>query len=428
MLDHNSSHVSALNHALVEELKRKRYIRSPQVEAAFRAVPRHLFLPGLPLEEVYADRVILTKQADDGHWLSSSSQPGIMAVMLEQLDLVPGHKVLEIGAGTGYNAALMAHMVGQAGQVVTLDIEQDLVTAARQHLAAAGFERAQAVCADGGYGYPAVAPYDRVILSVGSSDIMPAWIEQMQPHGRLVLPLAIKADIERSIAFERNDDHLLSRSHYPCGFLQLRGAFAGEPVNWLPLGSEPGLLLAAVGAPSIDAQQVYTWLTGPGRDWETGIHVSLREIDFELRLWLLLHGLEGHSLVARGELADRDLIPALVKRGGQPKSASADVLLGDKGMASLARPPGQSAPLDEDFDPCLFETPFALYVRQFGLDESPARRLVEQIRAWHAAGRPSARGLRIRAYPKHSHYTPADGEFVVDKQWTRLVLDWPATG
>ncbi|MFQ5793356.1 MAG: hypothetical protein ACE5JI_23035, partial [Acidobacteriota bacterium] len=87
-----------MHQALVDKLKEMGCIRTPQVEAAFRAVPRHLFLPGVPHDRVYSDDAILTKRVD-GQVVSSSSQPAIMAVMLEQLDLHPGQRVLEIGAG-----------------------------------------------------------------------------------------------------------------------------------------------------------------------------------------------------------------------------------------------------------------------------------------------------------------------------------------
>jgi protein-L-isoaspartate(D-aspartate) O-methyltransferase len=85
--------------------------------------------------DVYTDQAIPTKHAD-GRPISSSSQPAIMAIMLEQLALQPGQRVLEIGAGTGYNAALIAEIVGKDGRVVAIDIDQDLALAARQHLAA----------------------------------------------------------------------------------------------------------------------------------------------------------------------------------------------------------------------------------------------------------------------------------------------------
>src|ERR1044072_8595046 len=82
---------------------------SERVAEAFRLVPRHRFLPDFDPEAAYRDEPIVTKRDEEGRPISSSSQPAIMGIMLDQLDVRPGHRVLEIGAGTGYNAALLAH-------------------------------------------------------------------------------------------------------------------------------------------------------------------------------------------------------------------------------------------------------------------------------------------------------------------------------
>src|SRR2546423_8559820 len=215
-----------LRNRLVDGLKAAGCLRTAAVEAAFRAVPRHLFLPDVPVGDVYTDRAFPTKHAD-GKPISSSSQPAIMAIMLEQLALQPGQRVLEIGAGTGYNAALIAHIVGTGGCVITIDIDDDLVLTARQHLAAAGFDRVDVRGADGGYGHPEGAPYDRIILTASAWDITPAWFAQLAVGGRLVLPLSLR-QVQLSVAFERRTDHLESVSVADCGFMPLRGAFAGS--------------------------------------------------------------------------------------------------------------------------------------------------------------------------------------------------------
>lgn len=214
---------------LADELKRLGFIRTPLVESAFRNVPRHLFLPGVPLEEVYQNQAIITKRIA-GKPVSSSSEPAMMAIMLEQLGLQPGHRVLEIGAGTGFNAALMSHIVGETGQIITVDIDTEIAEAARKNLAAAGFNRVQVICEDGGNGYATAAPYDRIILTVGAWDITPAWREQLKPNGRLLLPLSLKTR-QVSVAFKPAGNHLVSLSIVPCGFMQLRGAFAKPKSN-----------------------------------------------------------------------------------------------------------------------------------------------------------------------------------------------------
>ena len=421
-----NSDVLALNQVLVDKLKSKKCIRTPQIEAAFRVVPRHLFVPEVPLEEAYSDRAIAAKRDQKGQWISSSSQPAIMAIMLEQLGLEPGYKVLEIGAGTGYNAGLMAHVVGETGQVTTVDIDEDLVKTAREHLTAAGVDRVQVICADGGYGYPDAAPYDRIIVTALAWDIPPAWLAQMNPAGRLVLPLAINQRLQKSIAFEQTDDQLTSLSVHDCGFMRLRGAFAGPPANQMQLGPDPGLLIDADGEQLLHAETLYGWLTGASKDWETGVVVRLGEVLSGLTLWLMLREPNGRALIAQGEMVDRGIVPPLAGYSGSEwKVASTGVVTGDKGLVALMRPPGQSVPLIDLNDPSASDTPFPLFVRQFGTDESLAQRLLAQVRAWDEAGRPSPTGLRIRAYQKDSDYVLSESEFVIEKKWTRLILDWP---
>jgi protein-L-isoaspartate(D-aspartate) O-methyltransferase len=420
--------VVAMRHALVDKLKGygpSGVIRTLPVEAAFRAVPRHLFVPDAPLDKVYSDDVISTKQ-QDGVSISASSQPAIMAIMLEQLDLQPGQRVLEIGAGTGYNAALMAHIVGDTGHVVAVDIDQDIVDGARAHLDAASFGRVQVFRADGALGYPEAAPYDRIILTVGAADILPAWREQLRPGGRLVLPLLIRAR-QLSLALEDRGDHLESVSASVCGFMPLRGAFAVAPGD-VQLGPEPGLSLFVENAGRVDAGNVYTWLMTPARDHPLEVLLAPSELGDGLTTWLEAWEPGFCTLVANGELSRRGIVPWLWGLPG--KFCGTNGVLGPDSLAVLMIPPdrvpapGAAEPAPPPPSPPEPPRPLDLLVRDFGPDETAGRRLSEHVRAWDAAGRPSSDKLRIRAYPQPGEYPPGPHEAVVEKQWTRLVLDW----
>jgi protein-L-isoaspartate(D-aspartate) O-methyltransferase len=123
----------ALHAALVARLREIAPVAEPVLDA-FARVPRHLFLPKVPLESVYEDDAIVTRD-DGGIPTSSSSQPSLMARMLDRLDVRPGQRVLEIGAGTGYNAALLAAL---GADVTTVELQPDVADEARRHLAAAG--------------------------------------------------------------------------------------------------------------------------------------------------------------------------------------------------------------------------------------------------------------------------------------------------
>jgi len=255
----DSADIRKYQQDLVEQLKKENTLKTPEVEGAFMKVPRHLFLPDEPLDKVYSDVAIVVKRGDEGTWTSSSSQPAIMAIMLEQLGLKPGQRVLEIGTGTGFNAALIASIVGPRGKVVTIDIQPDLVEYARMRLVSAGYDWVQTVVGDGGYGYPDGAPYDRIILTVASDVIVPSWREQLAPDGRLVLPFEIGGP-QHSLALEKRGEELISVAISPCGFMPLQGAFApSQPVR-TQLGPDPRLFLLSdegkelpVGADSISA-------------------------------------------------------------------------------------------------------------------------------------------------------------------------------
>ena len=216
-----------LNERLVEALLADGSIRSPQVEAAFRAVLRHHFLPDAPLEEVYRAKAIVTRVGSDGLPTSSSSDPRIMARMLEQLEVQPGQHVLEIGAGTGYNAALLSRLTGEEGMVTTVDIDPAVTAAAAANLWEAGFDRVLVVTADGWAGVPSPRPYDRIEATVGVWDLATPWIEQLRTGGILAVPLWLRAGLQASVAFRKSDSGLHSRSIEPCGFMRLQGLGAG---------------------------------------------------------------------------------------------------------------------------------------------------------------------------------------------------------
>lgn len=413
----NPSNTPELHKKLIDKLKSDGAIKTACVEEAFRAIPRHLFLPGVAPEEVYRDEAIPIKH-EDGAAISSSSQPSLMAAMLEQLELQPGHRVLEIGAASGYNAALMAHIVGEGGHVVTIDIDEDLVQGAREHLAEAGFTNVEAVCADGGFGYAEAAPYDRIILTVGAWDIAPAWWDQLRHKGRLVIPITIKGP-QKAVAFQKAGGHLESLSVKDCGFIRLRGAFAG-PERTVELGPNPGLRMVIEGAQEVDAEAVYNLLNGPSRDLPTGVHATPPEIWGGLNLWLAVRGHSYCDLLAEGEWVERGIVPYLFGTTGKRTYTGTLGILADDSACFLMRPPHDTPSEEESYD----VSPFELFVRSFGSDGTLADYVQAQVIAWDRAGRPSSNDIRIRAYRMDSGYTPSENEVVIPKQHAQLVLAW----
>lgn len=219
-----------LHARMVDRAKANGAIRSAAVEAAFRATPRHVFLPGVGLEQVYSGSVIVTRSDDKGQPISSSSEIAIMAAMLEDLDVRPGHRVLEIGTGTGYNAALLDRLVGGDGGVVTIELDPEIAAQAREHLAVAGHDRVRVEVGDGYGGYPARAPYDRIIATASVRDMPRAWLDQLVEDGRLTVPLRLRGNAQMVVTFRRRGETLQSVALVPGGFMALRGERAwNEP-------------------------------------------------------------------------------------------------------------------------------------------------------------------------------------------------------
>lgn len=197
-------------------------ITSRAVEAAMRAVPRHRFLTEVPTERAYADRAVTIKYDRSGVPISSASQPAMVAQMLEQLEVEEGDRVLEIGTATGYNAALLAHLAGTSGRVVTVEIEEDLAERAAERLAETGYGQVRAVRGDGRIGFREGAPFDRIVVTAGARELPPAWIEQLAEGGRMVVPLVNAYGEGMSVMFEMVDGELEARSGRACGFVPLR--------------------------------------------------------------------------------------------------------------------------------------------------------------------------------------------------------------
>jgi protein-L-isoaspartate(D-aspartate) O-methyltransferase len=356
--------------ALVKYLSDEGALHSARVAEALLTVPRELFVPGLPLEEVYrpADAII-TKRVE-GISLSSASAPEVIALMLEQLDPRPGQRVLEIGAGTGYNAALLARLVGPAGSVVTIDIDEDICDAARSHLAEVGLDdRVTVVQSDGALGFPG-AVFDRIILTVASGDIAPAWREQLAPHGRLVLPLSLGGP-QRCVAFVPQAEYLVAHGVRNCSFISLRGAMA---------------------APDAGQLELEAIMRGRQREFSTGIRIGRWETS-GVHLWLVvrLPGVTGFW--TRGE-SDADRTNLCLTDG------HAVVLLG-------------RADESDELVVATSETGSAL-----------AARVLDLLREWDSAGRPGDAALEIRAYDRTRAPPLGVGEVALEQRWTTFVLRW----
>lgn len=203
--------------AMVDLLTEAGHLVDPKLRSALLATPRHLFVPGHPVEVAYAAQAIVTQSRPapvvGGGAIdlptSSASAPAAVAVMLERLDLADGRRVLEVGTGTGYNTALLCHRLGDH-RVYSIDIDPALVEGARRALAEVGY-RPTLIAGDGHEGIPQHAPYDAILASCALTHIPPAWVRQLRLGGRLVAPLVGGHDAALMVLTKTADDEMTGR-------------------------------------------------------------------------------------------------------------------------------------------------------------------------------------------------------------------------
>ncbi len=168
---------------LIEYWKRSGTVKDAKVLGAFAAIDRRLFVPQHLRHEAYMDIPLPLVSGQ------TISQPTTVAIMTQALRLKLGMKVLEIGAGSGYQAAIIAHIVGKKGKVISIEFLPELVEMAKRNLKRAGIKNVEVIEGDGGLGYPKEAPYDRIIMTCAAQDFPPPLIEQLKDGGIILGPL-----------------------------------------------------------------------------------------------------------------------------------------------------------------------------------------------------------------------------------------------
>lgn len=397
----HAARADALRAALTRRLVAEGTIRDERVAAAFASVPRHLFVPHSSLDIAYADDVVLMKRNAAGVVISSVSQPSIVALMLEQAEVRPGDRVLEIGSG-GYNAALLRELAGPKGTVTTVDIDPEVTDRARVVLDDAGYGDVRVVEADGEFGVPEDAPYDRIVVTVTAWDIAPAWSDQLGAGGRIVVPLRLRGQT-RSIAFDRVDEHLESRSTTPCGFVSMQGAGA----NYERLISIWGDAVSV----SFDEDQVLEEhpfdgvLDQPREQVWSGVVVDREEQLSDLQLWLA-STLPGYCVLS----AERSLQEEGVVTPS-PHWGAAAVATGDS-VAYLTSCPARRRP----------ESHMELGANGHGPDaDDLIDRLIDQVRIWN-------RRLRHGPGPRYridAAGTELPAGFHIDRRHSSVTVNWP---
>ncbi|MGJ5751520.1 protein-L-isoaspartate(D-aspartate) O-methyltransferase [Streptomyces puniciscabiei] len=401
---------SQLREALVQRLVDSGHLRSQAAIDAFRTTDRHAFLPGVDLDAAYKEDAVPIKHDEHGEMISCISAPSIVATQLEQLDAKPGHKVLEAGAATGYNAALLGKIVSPGGQVWTLDVDQDLVAGANKNLSQAGIDNTTAVMADGAAGLPEHAPYDRIIFTVGAGDVPVKILDQLAPGGRLVLPMRIRGSISRSFAFERDGETWKTVSCEMCTFIPLRKGICDDVYTLVPMAGEGNVRLETFSEQDVDRDALRSVLDQQQTKTYTGVKFRQGSPWEWLYLYLACVLPNGLSRMPGAR-------PGFTPHFGWGSMAALDA----GSLAYLTVREG------EDEKGRYWE------VGVIGHGEGGAdlaERVVNEIRAWDASGGNDAPepGFRMAVADCRDRLTADDPRFVVDKPYSRLVVDWERTG
>jgi protein-L-isoaspartate(D-aspartate) O-methyltransferase len=363
---------------LVARLRRRGALGSEDaaLEAALLALPRERFLPGVPLKQVYADQSVPFLGGASGQPEIASTQPSITARMLRQLRLMPGQNVLQLGAGSGYTAALIAHIVGDNGRITAVEIDPATTASALDNLQHTQMGRVLVVNGDAAQGYAPRANYDRILVNAAVWDLPRNWVQQLKPDGVLVAPLWLGA-LQYSVAFRPSaDGSLMSEDLTPTDFVPLRGNAAG-PRTQMRVGGSSLLLTGDTSA--IDSAALHTLMSEAGEiDYlSTPLSGKARKKNFLPYLMLHLPPEVTFCLFS----FEGDQLPYGMERAG---------------FAVLGRGSVAFVSLAGDFRSFIFG----------GADAFIAAH--EAFSAWRAAGMPGDEQLRVKLTAKNAPQPEAD--------------------
>ncbi len=198
---------------MVRDQLRGRRIRDERTLAAMAELPRERFIPPEHRHEAYEDRPVPIGSGQ------TISQPYVVALMTEELDVQPGDRVLDVGAGSGYQTAILAKL---AREVFAIERVEALQARAARVLRELGLTNVELTTGDGTLGWPEHAPFDRILCGAAGPDVPDAWIEQLADGGRIVMPVG-GAEMQMLVAIDRAEGGTTRREICPVRFVRLIG-------------------------------------------------------------------------------------------------------------------------------------------------------------------------------------------------------------
>ncbi len=272
---------------------RQIYHQTPISDAtvhAYFATPRHLFVRRYReraskewcevnqgnlhqhVAMLYADNPLTLFGDDDDNVPSTISQPSFVLRMLDLLTFQPGQTVLELGTGSGWNAALIGQLVGPSGRVYSLEIIPEVAQRAAETIAELGITNVRVITADGGDGYAAGGPYDRVAFTAGTYDLPRQFYEQIKAGGLLLVVIKNEGGGDNLFLLQKMDDHFESSYSMPCSFVQLSGKYTVDSLDPITIETLPEWS-------ELQHQEIARrpfWWGGKGREWFVWQTVGIR--------------------------------------------------------------------------------------------------------------------------------------------------------
>ncbi len=202
---------------LIENLKKEGILRKKEVVDAMSRVPREEFVLPFYRKEAYADYPL---PAEGGQTISA---PHMVAMMTELLDLKRGHRVLDVGTGTGYHAAVMAEIVGPEGEIYGVEMVRALAERAVETIRRTGYDNIRIYVGDGSVGMPDKAPFDRILVACAAPDIPEPLIKQLKDGGKMVIPVGNMT--QRLMLVEKSGNKIKTSFHGYCIFVPMKGRY-----------------------------------------------------------------------------------------------------------------------------------------------------------------------------------------------------------
>lgn len=363
------------------------------VAAAFLATPRHRFITRYRTWEnrewqvvtrenlahhlpvLYSNNAIALYGDEDGSTPSTISQPSLVLHMLALLQLAPGQRIFELGAGSGWNAAMMGRLVQPGGHVYSVEIIPDMAQSAANHVAALGIDNVTILHGDGGAGYAPGAPYDRAIFTAGAYDLPEAFYTQLRDEALLLFVLKTQGSGDTLFLLQKTGNHFVALAALPVGFVSMTGHYAMPELQSEGLAALPAW--GELQQQEISRRTFWWGGQGPNLLWRTqGIRSFLAIVEPWFRTF-------------RTESPSED---------GQ-----ADEFFGlwDSATQSLV---------------IAYQDELIAYGNLAAQD-----RLLAWLRRWVEWGMPAAAAFGLRIYPAHLPIQPGDNEWVVKRHESQFI-------